>query len=106
MRRRLWLLLGLGLLLGACAGSTPHGLKTLRPSHTLTFRWVKSPQPEVTGYRLYVGHEPGVYDFSVDLGNVTTTSYTLYKRGLWVFALTALSETRESTFSTEASYTL
>jgi PKD repeat protein len=42
---------------------------------TMALRWNPVDEPDLEGYRVYYGTSPGVYDQSVDVGNVT--SYTL-----------------------------
>jgi len=70
----------------------------------VSFIWQANPADEmVTGYKLYVGTQPGVADYVIDVGLTTTPlspAYTL-DTGLradttYYFALTAYSETEES----------
>jgi hypothetical protein len=42
---------------------------------SLTIQWDVNAEPDVVGYRVYFGTQPGVYASSVDVGNVT--SYVL-----------------------------
>src|SRR5688572_7761153 len=42
---------------------------------TVTLVWDPSPDPSVTGYYVYVGAEPGVYDHRYDVGNTTSFVY-------------------------------
>ena len=37
-------------------------------AHTLTLAWDPNPEPEVAGYIVYVGTEPGIYAEQFDVG--------------------------------------
>jgi uncharacterized repeat protein (TIGR01451 family) len=57
---------------------------------SVTVAWDPNPEPTVAGYTLYFGLAPGVYDDSVDVGNVTTwTQDGLTVGQTYYFALSA-----------------
>jgi hypothetical protein len=70
--------------------------------------WEPSPEPLVTGYRLYVGRSSGVYTDVIDAGNRTDSTVTGLDAGTtYYFTATAYTDTGdESVFSNETSYTL
>ena len=70
--------------------------------------WDPSPEPLVTGYRLYYGRSSGVYTFVVDAGNRTDYTVTGLDAGLtYYFTATAYTGAGdESSFSNETSYTI
>lgn len=111
-RRRL-----LGLALGSLSVGCTHAsrsrgtpLEPVRPgrpqARPITLRWQAPTDPRVTAFRLYTGRASGVYTFSVDLGNVTSTTCAVAGKGAWFFAVTALTESWESGFSPEARYSV
>ena len=56
----------------------------------IQFVWRANPEPDLAGYKLYVGTTPGVYVGCIDVGNVTTFKATDLIRGMtYYFALTA-----------------
>jgi hypothetical protein len=69
--------------------------------------WDPSPEPLVTGYRLYYGTSSGNYTNVIDAGNRTDSTVTGLEAGLtYYFAATAYTGTGdESTFSNVTSYT-
>ena len=75
---------------------------------SIKLAWDPSPEPLVTGYRLYYGRSSGVYTVVVDAGNRTDYTVTGLDAGLtYYFTATAYTGTGdESTFSNETSYTL
>ncbi|HEV8218399.1 MAG TPA: Ig-like domain-containing protein, partial [Gemmatimonadaceae bacterium] len=64
-RRRLAVALLFALVAGVRAAA----------AENISLAWDPNPEPDVVGYRVYVGTQPGVYSSQVDVGNVT--SYTL-----------------------------
>lgn len=72
-------------------------------SAQVTISWNPSPEPDVVGYKLYVGAESRTYHESIDVGN--RTAYTV--SGLpddrpYYFAVTAYTSSRvESAYSSE-----
>jgi hypothetical protein len=70
--------------------------------------WDPSPEPLVTGYRLYYGTSSGNYTNVIDAGNRTDYTVTELAEGAtYYFAATAYIGTGdESTFSNVASYTV
>ena len=75
---------------------------------SIKLAWDPSPEPLVTGYRLYYGMSSGVYAFVVDAGNRTDYTVTGLTAGLtYYFTATAYTGTGdESSFSNETSYTI
>ena len=75
---------------------------------SIKLAWNPSPEPLVTGYRLYYGRSSGVYAVVVDAGNRTDYTVTGLDAGLtYYFTATAYTGAGdESTFSNETSYTI
>jgi hypothetical protein len=75
---------------------------------SVTLAWDASPDPSVTGYRIYIGGASGNYTNSANVGNVTSTVLTNLTEGAtYYFAATAYDATGvESDFSNEANYTV
>src|SRR5438445_6955515 len=71
----------------------------------VTLVWDANTEPDLAGYKLYYGLSSGSYQFSVDVGNVT--SYTLsglLDGRIYYFAATAYNlSVAESGFSNEVS---
>jgi len=66
-----------------------------------------TPLTDLGGYKLYWGHETGVYTKSMDVGDVTTYTVSGLPDGLYYFAVTAYDTYgNESDFSNEVSTTL
>jgi hypothetical protein len=56
----------------------------------LRFTWMSNSEPNLAGYRLYVGTVPGLYTGFVDVGRATTFELPHLVRGItYYFALTA-----------------
>src|SRR3989442_13414115 len=74
----------------------------------VTLAWDPNTETDLAGYKLYYGLSSGSYQFSVDVGNVT--SYTLsglLDGGIYYFAATAYNlSLAESGFSNEVSKAL
>jgi fibronectin type 3 domain-containing protein len=73
----------------------------------VTLAWDASPDPSVTGYRVYYGGASGVYTNSLQVGNVTTATVSnLVLGATYYFAATARDNAgTESDFSNETSFT-
>ena len=67
--------LALALILALVAG-----VRTVA-AESLNIQWDPNPEPEVIGYRVFIGTQPGVYDSHVDVGNVTTYNVGVVKAG-------------------------
>jgi hypothetical protein len=69
----------------------------------VTITWDPSPEPDVAGYKLYVGAESRIYHEIIDVGNRTTHTVTgLQDDRPYYFAVTAYTSTGgESAHSTE-----
>jgi hypothetical protein len=75
---------------------------------SIKLAWDPSPEPLVTGYRLYYGRSSGVYSVVIDAGNRTDYTVTGLDAGL-TYYFTAMAYTGagdESTFSNETAYTI
>ncbi len=72
---------------------------------TATLTWNPNTEPDLAGYRIYVGLTSGVYGLPIDVGNLTTYQVTNLALGqTYFFALTAVdTSNNESGFSNEAS---
>ena len=69
---------------------------------TLTLEWDPNPEPEVTGYIVFVGVQSGNYTINVDVGNVTTYAFNTALPGTrYYFAVKAYSDTLQSPYSQE-----
>ena len=75
---------------------------------SVTLAWDRSPDADVTGYRLYYGVASGAYTNVTDVGNVDTATLGGLKAGVtYYFAATAYDGSGlESDFSNEVSYTV
>ena len=74
---------------------------------TVTLAWDPSPDPDLSGYKLYYGAATGTYTNSIQVGNATTATVSNLTGGVtYYFAATALNSIAlESVFSAETSYT-
>ena len=75
---------------------------------SIKLAWDPSPEPLVTGYRLYYGRSSGVYTVVLNAGNRTDYTVTGLDAGLtYYFTATAYTGTGdESIFSNETAYTI
>ena len=64
-----------------------------------------SPLTDLGGYKLYYGTSPGIYDHSIDVGNVTIYALTGLRQGqTYYLAVTAYNTSRnEGDYSNEVS---
>jgi hypothetical protein len=68
------------------------GFTTTAQAGSLKFAWDPSPDPTVVGYVVVYGTVPGVYPYSLDVGNQTTaTVYGLAGGPIYYFAVEAYS---------------
>lgn len=68
---------------------------------SVTIAWDASPSVGVTGYRVYVGTAPGVYNPPISVGNVLQATVTGLAPGTWYLTCTAVdAEGNESDFAT------
>src|SRR3989441_808225 len=93
-------------LLVACVLTTICSLApALSSAAQVTLAWDANTEPDLAGYKLYYGNSSGSYQFSVDVGNVT--SYTLsglLDGRIYYFAATSYNlSLAESGFSNEVS---
>jgi hypothetical protein len=58
-------------------------------AHTLTLVWDPNPEPEVAGYIVYVGTEPGIYAEQFDVGPKSQFVYDAGEAGSFYFAVAA-----------------
>jgi hypothetical protein len=72
------------------------------------FSWDAVADPAVSGYKVHWGTQSGVYNYSLDAGNVTEVIISEFSEGVEYFsAVTAHSDTgEESDYSTEVSFTV
>lgn len=92
----------------ACAVLFLAGLAWSRPASADTFilGWSPNPEPEVTGYLVFIGTEPGAYSMTVDVGSATTYSFSADIPGqTYYFALRAYAGAELSPLSEEISGT-
>lgn len=70
--------------------------------------WDPHSEPDLAGYKVYVGTNPGVYGAPVNIGNITEFEVTNLSRGkTYYFAVTAYDTSgMESGFSNEVSKTV
>jgi hypothetical protein len=91
---------------GGGGGSSPSGAGTIAMAWDLPATNVDgSPLTDLGGYKLYYGTASGIYDYSVDVGNVTIYTLTGLTRGqTYYIALTAYDiSNNESDYSNEVS---
>jgi hypothetical protein len=77
--RRLVLALMLALVAGVRAAA----------AESVSLEWDPNPEPEVVGYRVFIGTQPGIYDSQVDVGNTTSYTATLQAGQRYCFAVAA-----------------
>ncbi len=53
---------------------------------SIRMNWKPSSTPNVAGYRVYLGHTPGQYDRTIDVGNTTTAHITDVDYGTTYYA--------------------
>jgi hypothetical protein len=96
----------------AAASSSDESARAAAPVETnrpvnVTLAWDASPDPAVTGYRVYFGIAPEQYTNSVTTTATTVTISNLAPRTRYYFAATAFDATGvESDFSNEANWPL
>jgi hypothetical protein len=80
---------------------------TFPGSYSAVLAWDRSPDNDVTGYRVYYGPASGIYTNMIVVGNVTTNTVPGLTGGVaCFFAVTACNAGGlESDFSNEVSYT-
>ena len=75
--------------------------------YDVSLAWDHSVSENVTGYRIYYGHESGIYDTHEEFGYVNQATISGLEPGLYFFAATALdAEGNESGYSNEVSTSL
>lgn len=72
---------------------------------SVTASWKANSEPDIAGYKLFIGKVSGVYSDSIDVGNTTAIEVNdLDDRSKYFFAVTAYDSTgNESSFSNEVS---
>ena len=99
-------------LLGACGGGSepaPAGGGSGPPvgTNSVTLEWDTVMDPDLAGYRVYIGVSPGTYIGYVNAGVSNPYTVTGLRDGTYYFAATAYDTlNNESTFSNEISRTL
>jgi hypothetical protein len=79
--------------------SAPSGFSASASGSAVTLSW--SAVSGASGYKLYYGTSSGAYIGSVDLGNVTSKTFSNVGNGTYYLALTAYSSSTESNKGTE-----
>ena len=97
--RTLGILIGLLLLLGVPMAAQ---------ADSVSLTWNPNTEPDLAGYKLYMGTSPGSYSQIFDVGHVTSyTVSTLVLGETYYFALTAYDiYANESGFSPEVNITI
>ncbi len=69
----------------------------------VSLAWVKSPDPDIAGYKMHYGNSSGNYQYTVNVGNSTSCTISGLNEGTtYYFAATAYdSQQNESGFSNE-----
>jgi hypothetical protein len=99
------LLLVIVCLMSACGGGGA-GSAPLPGTNTVDLEWNAVMDPNLSGYRVYVGIFPGTYVTSVDVGLATSYTVTGLGSGTYYFAATAYDMSlNESVYSNEISKT-
>jgi hypothetical protein len=71
-------------------------------AETLTLMWDLNTEPEVTGYRVHIGQQPGIYTQTIDVGNTDTYVLASAVAGQqYCFAVTAVAGALTSGLSQE-----
>src|SRR5688500_6641528 len=71
-------------------------------AETLTLMWDLNTEPEVTGYRVHIGQQPGIYTQTIDDGNTDTYVLANAVTGQqYCFAVTAVAGALTSGLSQE-----
>jgi len=72
----------------------------------VTVAWDPNPEPEVAGYKIYYGTNPGSYTASVDAGSATSAVISGLQEGVTYFfsAVAYDASNNESGFSNEITY--
>jgi len=84
----------------------PDKVITIPGVEMVTVSWTSSPDPDVTGYTVYKGTEPGVYDTSYTVGNINDLALTgLDDGGTYYIAVSAVDRSGlEGDLSVEIKY--
>jgi hypothetical protein len=65
----------------------------LASAGSITVAWDPNPEPDVIGYRVFVGTSPGSYSETFDVSATLTTFTTAAKNGVrYYFAVAAQAE--------------
>ncbi|MFQ5961186.1 MAG: PKD domain-containing protein [Candidatus Methylomirabilales bacterium] len=97
LRRILWSLIAVGLLLGLYPVAATAG--------SVSLSWDSNTEADLAGYKVYIGTSPGIYTQTIDSGNVTTCTVPNLSEGqTYFFTVTAYDIfANESDFSNEIS---
>lgn len=69
-----------------------------------TISWDANTEPDLAGYKVYLGRVSTVYDQEINVGLVTSYTHVFEDDGAWFLAVTAYDNAtpaNESDFSTE-----
>ena len=95
------------LILGGCGGGGGGGSSsvTAGTEGTISLAWDANIETDLAGYKLHYGTASGVYDHSVDVGNVTTYTLTGLTKGQTYYIVATAYDTsiNESVYSTPVS---
>lgn len=68
----------------------------------ITLAWDQNQEPDLAGYKLYIGNAPRYYQTSINLGRITQYTLNLADGTIYYFTLTAYNQQGyESAFSNE-----
>jgi PKD repeat protein len=98
-RRKLWVLIGVGLLVGIDPAGATAG--------SVSLTWDPNTEGDLAGYKVHVGTASRTYSQSIDVGRITSFTVSNLADGqTYFFAVTAYDVmTNESSFSSEVTST-
>jgi hypothetical protein len=90
---------------GNLASSTPVTVVVAQPTAQVILGWNTNPEPDLAGYKVYVGTASGIYSSPLDVGNITSFTVTGLTPGTaYYFAVSAYDlNGYESSWSNEVS---
>lgn len=90
----------------ACSRPYTYFFPFVSNSKTITLAWDQNLEPDLAGYKLYVGNSSGKYNQVITLGLTNHYTFSLYTEEVsFFFAITAYTQNGlESGFSNEVQY--